>query len=139
MGKKTKKIPDQDTRLPPHMIEAYQESQKKSETIQNQIDKLASKVAAEERRLKGASLAMKFIDQRSEIVNGFFMQLGKCFKSKSETQVKAELGDAIKEAERDIPKLLNAQAQFEILLKDQAASLRAIAETARKQAPTVKA
>ncbi len=129
MGKKKYVEPE----IPEQVIHAFQESQKKMEVIQTQLDKLVYRIYQEKKRKETAKLALKFLDSEEgkKTNTKYYMQVGKAFAMRPFDSVLAELKNTFEEVEKDLPKLLVAQAQFEIKKKEQYDNLQNIAQQAK--------
>ena len=126
---KGKKAAQADDTLAPQVMQAIQETQKKIEVIQGHLDKLQSKVGQEQKQKQITLVALKYLDSPAAQTNGkFYTQMGKAFAMKPLTDIKTELTGTIAEIDKDLPKLLMAQAQFEVKKKEQWHNLQQVAE-----------
>ena len=116
--------------LPPQVMAAIEETQRKIEVIQGHLDKMQSRILQEQKRKNVATLALTYLQSSAnELVTGkYYMQLGKAFAVKPLAAVKAELTDTVAEVEKDLPKLIIAQGQFEMKKKEQWQNLQQVAE-----------
>jgi hypothetical protein len=113
--------------VPEHLVNAFQETQRKLENIQSQIDKLGTRINLEERRKKAASFALNFLDSKEAKTSlDFYMQLGKAFCRRPEADIRKELTSTVAEIEKEHPKLINAAAQFELKRKEELANIEQI-------------
>ena len=130
MGKK-KQTPEPE--IPEHVVTAFQETQKKLEVLQTQLDKLHYRIFQENRKKVTAKLALQFIEspEGANPQNKYYMQVGKAFAMRPFERVKQELKTTTDDVEKELPRLLIAQAQFDIKKKEQLDNLQAISHTAR--------
>lgn len=126
---KGKKAAPADDALAPQVMQAIQETQKKIEVIQGHLDKLQFKVGQEQKQKKIILVALQYLDSPAAQTSGkYYTQMGKAFAMKPLTDIKAELSETIAEIEKDLPKLLMTQAQFEVKKKEQWHNLQQVAE-----------
>ena len=129
MGKKKTAEPE----IPEQVVQAFQDTQKKMEVIQGQLDKLVYRIHQEKKRKETAKLALRFLDtaEGQKNTTKYYMQVGKAFSMRPFEAVQSELKTTFEEVEKEMPKLLIAQAQFEIKKKEQYDNLQNIAQQAK--------
>ena len=135
MGKKTQK---EEPKVPDHVIQAFEDAQRKLEVIQGHLDKLQTKTMAEKKRRHAATVALRFFEEDQSKGARYYFQVGKAFSCRALFEIKTELQAVVAEVEKDLPKLYNAQAQFEIKKKEQYANMEAVAGQAKGAMAKVK-
>jgi hypothetical protein len=133
-GGKKQEVKKESDELSPQLMTAIQDTQKKIEVIQGHLDKMQSRVLQEQRTKNVASLALNYLQNPTNetSVGKYYTQLGKAFAMKPLSAVKTELTDTITEVDKDLPKLLTAQGQFELKKKEQWHNLQQVAELAQQ-------
>ena len=131
---KGKGVKAEDDELSPQLMTAIQETQKKIEVIQGHLDKMQSRVRQEQIRKNVAILALNYLEapDTNTTTGKFYTLLGKAFAMKPLAAIKSELIDNIAEIDKDLPKLIMAQGQFEVKKKEQWYNLQQVAEQAQQ-------